>query len=446
MHFAVSIGELQRSFLAGFVEGEACLHIVEQNGGQSLACQMILNQRDDEQDMLEWLLASTGLGRLRRVPARLTSKPQTSWVVDSQDECRELLAIIASCGFHGRRAAELDLWRRAVAAWTQTSGEDRRSTLQALRADLGAARRFGRGHPTAAPFTSRRQFLGYISGFVSGEGCLGISRGRPRFSIHLRQDDRPLLELLAAETGLGKVTEHRPSAPLNPSATWTVAARAELADLRDLLWQGGLAGRKLRELDAWGRAVDEWNRAARVGVRPRSEILENAQEQLAAVRAYQPPQRAELLRLPGRDLRTESLDALRAWSRATAGTLACTDYMRWRRGRPDAPNRNTIVRQFGSWPAALEAAGLGARIARAPRRLGGEAARAAQRERRRALVVSAVRRFEREHGRWPRALEFFRWRLQAAVEAPSQATVYTRFPGGWAEVIEEARRTVKAAA
>ena len=114
---------------------------------------------------------------------------------------------------------------------------------------------------------------------------------------------------------------------------------------------------------------------------PRREVFEEARERLADVREYRPPPRTELLRLPGRDLRRESLDALSAWSRETAGKLACTDYMRWRRGRKDAPSRNTVVRQFGSWRAALEAAGL----------------------------------------------------------APTQGTIYRLFRGGWAEVLDQAR-------
>jgi hypothetical protein len=116
MLFSVVIGEHERSFLAGFLEGESNLWVREQNGDQSFSCGITLNQRDDEQDILEWLLASTGLGRLRRVAARLTSKPQISWIVDRQDDCRELLALIEPCGFHGRRAAELRIWSDAVRA------------------------------------------------------------------------------------------------------------------------------------------------------------------------------------------------------------------------------------------------------------------------------------------------------------------------------------------
>ena len=57
-------------------------------------------------------------------------------------------------------------------------------------------------------------------------------------------------------------------------------------------------------------------------------------------------------------------------------------------------------------------------------------------DRQRARVAAAVRRFEAEHGRMPRAMEFFKWRLTAAPDTPTQGTVYKLFPGGWAAVLE----------
>ena len=162
------------------------------------------------------LLAMTALGRLRRVPARLTSKPQIAWTVDSQDDCRQLLAMLEACGFHVRRAAELRIWRRAVRAWTQLGGQERRSTMRALKSELTASRRFDAGASSPRPFASRDQLLGYITGFACAEGCFGLSDARPRFSIHLRQDDKALLELLASATGLGTVRSHWPRSPLNP--------------------------------------------------------------------------------------------------------------------------------------------------------------------------------------------------------------------------------------
>jgi hypothetical protein len=423
----------ERSFLAGFLEGEASFVVQELNGGQSFSCLMVLKQRDDSQDAMERLLVATGLGRLYRVPARSTSKPQIAWVITTQDHCRRLLTLIET-GFHGRRSAELMLWSQAVRAWTDESGETRRTAMRRLTAELAGARRFGGGAPSATPFAGRDELLGYISGFLSAEGCLGFSNGRPRSTVHLRQDDKPLLELLASATGLGSVTEHRPQRPLNPSAMWTITARADLAQLVELLLQGGLAGRKLRELKAWRRAVDELNRPS-----PRREVIAAARDRLAEVRAYKPSTRTALLRLPGRDLRQESLVALKSWSRGTTGGLSCTAYMLWRREHTGVPGRNTIVRQFGSWQAALEAAGLGDRLARAPRPIGGEAGRSMRRELQRQRVIAAVQTYRREHGRLPRAMEFFRWRYEKDVDAPSQGTVYRVFPGGWDEVLDELR-------
>jgi Homing endonuclease associated repeat len=122
--------------------------------------------------------------------------------------------------------------------------------------------------------------------------------------------------------------------------------------------------------------------------------------------------------------------------------LSCTKYARWRGRGSGQPTRSTIVRQFGSWNQALAAAGLGARAARAPRPAGGEERRQAHRREQRAKVVAAVHRFEREHGRRPGAVEFFRWRLESAIDGPTQGTVYRLFPGGWAEVLQVAGATV----
>jgi hypothetical protein len=50
-----------------------------------------------------------------------------------------------------------------------------------------------------------------------------------------------------------------------------------------------------------------------------------------------------------------------------------------------------------------------------------------QRER----VLASVRRFVAEVGHVPRAMEYFRWRLERDPQTPTQATVYSLFPAGW---------------
>lgn len=439
-YFAVAISELDQGFLAGFLEGEASFLIFEQNGGQSYGCALSLTQRDDDQDLIEWLVAITGLGRLHRVPARATSKPQIVWRIDTQHDCVEMDRLLAHCGFHGRRAAELAIWSHAVRTWVSGHGDERRVTMRALKLRLEATRRFGCGASRAVPFADRpRLQLGYISGFVSAEGSFWCSPDRPRFSVHLRSDDSPLLKLLAETTGLGRVYDHAVRPPLNPSSSWTVRAAPELARLVELMREADLPCQKRRQMETWAIAVEELENARQTARRPRGEVLCLSASELRAVRTYRPSTR-ELLELPGRDLRAESLAALEAWAAASDGRLSCVDYSRWRRHHRDAPTRNTITTSFGSWYAAMEAAGLADRAARrGVRRIGGEERRRAQRVAQRARVVEAVRRFEAERGRLPRAVEFFRWRFEGAPDSPTQATVYNLFPGGWAEVLDVCR-------
>ena len=170
----------------------------------------------------------------------------------------------------------------------------------------------------------------------------------------------------SSTTGLGKVSSHMSAHPVNPSGTWTVAAHAEMADLGDLLREGGLAGRKRMQMEAWAIAVDEVCSARRHSMRPRRELIALAAERLSQLRVYRPPEREDLLEIARRDLRTESIAALTAWSEEHDGRLACMAYEAWRSRHPESPTRNTIVRHFGTWYGALAAAGLEARAAASP--------------------------------------------------------------------------------
>jgi len=371
------------------------------------------------------------------VPAQRTSRPQISWKIDSQADCAELIRLIADCGFHGRRAAEFGIWRTAVNAWRTGAGAARRARLRSLKEQLRVARTFGHGARAARPFSGgHRQTLGYISVLVCAEGCFQLSTLRPRFSMHMRGDERPLLELLRDTTDCGRIYDHTPAGPLNPSSSWIVTSRRDLERLAEMLYRAALPGRKGAELEPWFVGVAEVCTSARLGVRPRRMILEIANDRLLAARRYRPSTR-ELLRLPGRNRRAESLAALRAWSALVDGRLSCTSYAEWQRAQTSIPTRNTIARLFGSWHAAMQAAGLAERAARRrPTEAGDAEARCDRRQAQRARVLAALRRFEAERGRLPHAMEFFRWRRSACPEAPAQATVYRLFPGGWQTVLQ----------
>jgi hypothetical protein len=131
----------------------------------------------------------------------------------------------------------------------------------------------------------------------------------------------------------------------------------------------------------------------------------------------------------------ETLEILRRWAAAEHGALGCTRYSAVR--RPDWPTRTTIARRFGSWEAALRAAGLGQRIARsAPHLPVDGSAREEHRQAQRERVLQTLRYLIAVHGTIPTAMEFFRARLVEAPATPTQATVYRLFPGGWQAVLD----------
>jgi hypothetical protein len=134
---------------------------------------------------------------------------------------------------------------------------------------------------------------------------------------------------------------------------------------------------------------------------------------------------------------------LRSWAQTEPGELSVTRYIAARKANGGTwPTRNTVTRRFGSWQAALAAAGLADRAAssadgREARRAGAEA-RAARAAAQRERVLEALRQCAAAIGHAPAAMEFFRWRLAEAPASPTQGTVYRLFPGGWPAVLSAA--------
>ena len=105
------------------------------------------------------------------------------------------------------------------------------------------------------------------------------------------------------------------------------------------------------------------------------------------------------------------VSALQAWTRAHGHSPGGA---RWSRAAPEHPNRKTVISHFGSWQAALRAAGL----AGAPR--------TRWREWSDSEIVDALRAWEIRHGRAPSAMDW----AGATYEHPTSWTVTSRF-GDW---------------
>ena len=188
-------------------------------------------------------------------------------------------------------------------------------------------------------------------------------------AIHMRRDERPLLEMLAGALGIGSVRDHPACGSAKPSATWNVARLDDAVKLASWLDPALMRGRKAAEFEVWLRAVNLRRAACVTGVPVPRERMEQLVDEFRAARVY----RAGTLRRVGPEPKEDAtLTLLRRWAATEPGRLSCTRYAAVR--EPGWPTRTTIARRFGSWDAALRAAELEDRLPRPkPYRVGGAA-------------------------------------------------------------------------
>jgi hypothetical protein len=409
------------------------------------ACAMTIRMRADEAPMLFKLLEQTDLGHPRHVPARRTSKPQIAWTVGRRDECARLVELLEEHPLRSRKRREFEVWAQAVRALDDP--ELAADVLPAAFNEIRERRRYvnppvelGMTHAIELP-----RDYGYIGGFFTGEGYLRLSERECRAVVHLRDDDRPLLDALAAATGLGTTYSHGACGSSRPAASWVVLRHDELLPAIELFERAGLRGRRGREFAIWRQAALEFAGAGRR--RNRGAIARFA-ERLHEAREYSSVGERPTPKNSTADIFAEtSIAALQQTARVTGGAVTCTSYEAVRRANPHWPNRNTIVKTFGSWRAALTLAGLEDRASSRPRGNARPSRPDPERDQaRRALVIDAVRELSVQLARPPTVAEYLEWRAANDTTLPALRTTYRLFPDGWSSVLERANERVGAQA
>ena len=130
-------GERFFDWLAGFIDGEGCFTIPDRQGHHAPRFTLVV--RDDDQPILEEIVARTGIGRLYRIAASGTSNPQAAWHVESKQGVAQLVRILDAHPLRARKARDYAIWREAVSEW-HTFNRPKR--LAVLRARLVEGRRY----------------------------------------------------------------------------------------------------------------------------------------------------------------------------------------------------------------------------------------------------------------------------------------------------------------
>ena len=167
---------------------------------------MSLGVRDDDAPLARGCARRTGLGTVHPVPARSTSKPQVRWLVRTQADCRALVELLDRYELRGRKRREYrDCGGLPWSSRTSGIADRRLATARGCANGSPASRAFrapGRTSWPRAP-ADRDALVAYLHGLLCAEGSFSLRPTHAGVSVHLRQDDRPLLEMLARETGLG---------------------------------------------------------------------------------------------------------------------------------------------------------------------------------------------------------------------------------------------------
>jgi LAGLIDADG DNA endonuclease family protein len=422
-------------FLAGFVAGEGHFRIGENNAGQSWSCLFDLRQRDDNAELVAAVHELVGDGRLVWVPPRGTSHAQVSWRIESMTGCSNLAAALGQVPLLGKKSGDFAIWRRAVTIWTDRRlGSARWPRMRQLASLLRGHRDAGRVPDYTRVDISRSALSSFLAGFASAEGHFGASvDGHPRFTIKLRADDTAVLWLLAQRFGVGRLVSAPASTRGRAQTAWLVTGLEELRVLVAVFDAHRPLGRAARVYHYWRELVTARDR--------RGGTLPPLAAHIRDARRYRTPDALPTTMPRAMSKRDSYVGVLRSWARATAPPYTATSYERWRASAAASPTRNTLATFFGSWHAALTAAGLptgGIRPQETNAKASASAApaRALAASRRRDEVLRAVDGCWAALGRVPTASEFFSYRLRETPESPSQPEVYRLFPGGWAAVLE----------
>jgi hypothetical protein len=422
------------AFFSGFVAGDGCFIIRENNAGTSWCCSLDVKLRADNTPLLSQFRDWSGAGELFASPARGGSAPQTSWMVARKLDCLQVAKILTQRCPLGKAARQFDIWRRAVHTWVTDGGTS--PALPALAAELRVLHRSAR--PVPCPVDINESDLSaFLAGFASAEAHFGASDvGSPAFVINLRADDGPLLGLFQRTFEIGHLRDIAPAGSSRAAVSWRIGRIRDLRRLVAVFDMHPPRGRAGYVYSAWRELV---MLELRTSVVRRALALEIQRRRRYA------PGLDQIERTPRAELRRRRCeDALRRWALSAHYPGSSTDYERWRRTSGiGSPTRNTIAAAYGSWLVALDAVGLDTRFSlpeehvaaiRAGTAAGFEIRRVASR----AAVVDAVRRCIAEVGHKPGAVEFLRWRAARAPECPSQMTIYRLFPGGFEDVIASA--------
>jgi LAGLIDADG endonuclease len=311
-------------FVAGLIAGDGYFSIRPNNSGATWQCILAVRLRADDTPLLARLRRWSGVGALASVPARATSRPQTSWTVQRQADCLRIVSILDRHPLLGKKLGEYQIWREAVGAWAGRSSR-RHSVIAECHDRLRAYRQSDNVAGPSQVSLADQRLWAFLAGFATAEAHFGATlEGHPFFVINLRHDDGEILRLFRNRLGIGQLVEVPPYRTSRAALSWRIAGLHDLRLLTRVLDGYPPRGRVLRIYEAWRELV--LLRERRSG---RRKLLA---ARVKKRRAYKPGLE-KIVKIDAlAQRRARHVAVLKEWAAATNGPRTVTAYETWRRG------------------------------------------------------------------------------------------------------------------
>lgn len=103
------------AYLAGLTDGEGHFGftVEAKPRGRSVKCQFVINLRDDDRPVLDWVQRTLGCGTIYSCRRR-KDNPLARFAVYRIDECEQLADLFSRAPLRSKKKRELRIWTRAI--------------------------------------------------------------------------------------------------------------------------------------------------------------------------------------------------------------------------------------------------------------------------------------------------------------------------------------------
>lgn len=262
-------------WLSGFTDAEGCFTL--RRTSERCITRFSIEMRSDDEPILKSIKAFLGdRGAITSRQVRRQWNPQLAYAIGGIKDIYDVLVPqFDEFPLRAKKANDYMIWRRgAILQWHVGLREFERFGKGGVRpkwfphekrdfaefaAQLCRQRKYTTCDKPAVEVSDPEAFGHYIAGLVDGEGTFITRRAQNtahcEFAIHIRSDDRPILDAIASFLGVGKFYSHATDKSVH--CLYRVSSREDTSQVIVPFFERfPLRAKKRHDFDIWKQAAN----------------------------------------------------------------------------------------------------------------------------------------------------------------------------------------------